>query len=557
MDINTIHLGACEDVLKTFPDAFFDSIITDPPYGLGTREPTAEDIEHYLKGQSIDTGGDFMGKEWSMPSVTMWKECYRVLKPGGYLLAMAGTRTWDIMSIGIRAAGFVNRETISSLFGSPCLQWLHGQGFPKSLNIAKELRKRAKKEPARAEVLLALADKYEGWGTALKPAWEPILMFRKPFEGTVVEQVELTGTGGINIDGTRVKHSDPEDFEKHKAHVDRIKAEGGIWAASWKNSSDLAGASEVTEAGRWPANVVVSHLPSCVPSGTRKVKASGTSTHFHEAYEGESATGFLRGVSHPGNQHGDPDGTETVTDYECAPGCPVLAVDMQSAAMGMHSAGNKRPMNHQIGNRVYQGGWTPISNNPDYYADRGGASRFFAQFMPDAPFLYTGKASKREKNAGIVSTKLSTKKGERLVVLKPDVTPEETQLLVDELDADDLDPRIPRPECDVPEVLLTLFVPIKQEDNNHPTVKPVSLMAWLAKMVTPKEGVILDPYMGSGTTCVGALEANCNYVGIEKDPLYMKLADKRLKLLTEVSLATRHTTDNVDAVFANIDENDN
>ena len=134
MELNQILLGACEDLLKTFPDNFFDSIVTDPPYGLGTREPTAEDIRAYLEGGSLDTGGDFMGKEWEIPSVAVWRECYRVLKPGGYILSFGSTRTWDIMSVGIRAAGFTNRDTISSAFRSPALMWMHGQGFPKSLH---------------------------------------------------------------------------------------------------------------------------------------------------------------------------------------------------------------------------------------------------------------------------------------------------------------------------------------------------------------------------------------------------------------------------------------
>ena len=107
---NKILHGDCLEVLRTLPDACVDAVVTDPPYGLGNREPTGEDIQRYLDGERLDTGGDFMGKEWDIPPVAVWKECLRVLKPGGYVLAFAGTRTWDIMSIGIRAAGFENRR---------------------------------------------------------------------------------------------------------------------------------------------------------------------------------------------------------------------------------------------------------------------------------------------------------------------------------------------------------------------------------------------------------------------------------------------------------------
>jgi DNA modification methylase len=555
---NKILFGVCEEVLRTLDDASVDSVVTDPPYGLGTKEPTARDIELYLQGKPLDTGGDFMGKAWEIPSVPTWKECYRVLKPGGYVLSFAGTRTWDIMSVGLRAAGFDNRDTISSLFGSPCFQWLHGQGFPKSTNISKKLLERAKntKDAEEAIRLVKLAQLFHGYGTALKPAWEPILCFRKPLsEPTLADQVVATGTGGINIEGTRIKHASVADFEKHKEQVERIKSEGGSWDGSWKNSSDLAGASDVTTAGRWPSNVVLSHSPECVQVGTRTMDAP-TINRFTDGMKP-----FGDGAGHPFESSGG--GEEEIPVYECAEGCPVKALDEMSGSST--SVASFRGERH--GN-VYGGGKGP--SGPDTFrghADEGGASRFFPQFVPDAPFFYTGKASKKEKNEGLIKGKVSNKKGERMVRLRSDrpLTEEEAERLAnlwtssaspEGVALENYDPKHPMTEMNIPVELRDLFVPSKPEDNDHPTVKPVGLMSWLVSLVTPKGGLVLDPYCGSGTTCVGALDKDCDYIAIEKDALYLKIATRRLERLTEKTVEKRNLTTAMDALFANVGDED-
>ena len=224
------------------------------------------------------------------------------VRRNGKAVWCGNTRTWDLISIGLRAAGFENRDTIAE--DHPGLQWKHGQGFPKSLNIGKSIDKLKgaereivghreggfgnkpgnegggedetalwlNKAPTTKEVrenassvvpitapVTPEASEWEGWGTALKPSWEPILVFRKPVEGTITENVLQHGTGGINIEGTRVKHASPEDFEKHKAMVDRLKEQGGSLGDSWKNSSDLSGANDVKTAGRWPPNALMVH----------------------------------------------------------------------------------------------------------------------------------------------------------------------------------------------------------------------------------------------------------------------------------------------------------
>jgi site-specific DNA-methyltransferase (adenine-specific) len=447
---NVVLLGDCEEVLRSLPDASVDSVVCDPPYGLGTKEPSARDIELYLEGKSLDTGGDFMGKPWEIPSVPTWRECYRVLKPGGYVLSFAGTRTWDIMSVGLRAAGFDNRDTISSLFGSPCLQWIHSQGFPKSTNISKKLLERAKKENQsveEAERLTKLAELFQGYGTALKPSWEPVLCFRKPLaEPTLADQVAATGTGGINIDAARIKHASPEDFEKHREQVERIKTGGGSWDGSWKNSSDLSGASDVSTAGRWPPNVLLTHSPDCKQVGVRTMDAP-TINRFTDGMKP-----FGDGAGHPYESSGG--GEEGIPVYECAEGCPVKTLDEQSEV-------------------------------PAY--DKGVASRFFPQFVPEAPFFYTGKASKKEKNKGhLVGSKVPKRKGERLLRLRDEaLTAEEAGRFLEHWTEaasptgrplEFFDPKYPLAEDDIHEKIRDLFVPAKLEGNEHPCLHPDSLV---------------------------------------------------------------------------------
>ena len=163
---NKLLKGNNIELLKSLEDNSVDSIVTDPPYGLS-----------------------FMNKKWDydVPSVEFWKEVYRVLKPGGHILSFGGTRTYHRMVVNIEDAGFEIRDQI---------MWLYGSGFPKSHNIGKAYDKKIEITKGQSE--------WEGWGTGMKPANEPIVLARKPFKGTVVDNVIEWGTGGINIDGCRV-----------------------------------------------------------------------------------------------------------------------------------------------------------------------------------------------------------------------------------------------------------------------------------------------------------------------------------------------------------------
>ena len=190
-----IRLKCCDclDGLKLLKDNSVDTIITDPPYGLSKQPDIAEVMRHWIAGTNYDhKSAGFMGKSWDsfVPCPDIWKECLRVLKPGGFALVFASTRTSDLMSISLRFAGFEIRDTI---------MWLYGSGFPKSLDISKAIDK----APATPE-----AETWSGYGTALKPACEPIIVAMKPLEGTFAQNALKHGVAGLNIDGGRIGTED-------------------------------------------------------------------------------------------------------------------------------------------------------------------------------------------------------------------------------------------------------------------------------------------------------------------------------------------------------------
>lgn len=192
-----IYHGDCLAVLRTLPDCSVDAVVTDPPYGLA-----------------------FMGKRWDydVPSEEVWRECLRVLKPGGHLLAFAGTRTQHQMAVRIEDAGFEIRDMIA---------WIYGSGFPKSRNLDGE---------------------WQGWGTALKPSLEPITVARKPLIGTVASNVLAHGTGALNIDRCRVA------AEAGRPLVVSDRRDGnGVYRDGLQGSRQVPGG---TDAGRWPANLI-------------------------------------------------------------------------------------------------------------------------------------------------------------------------------------------------------------------------------------------------------------------------------------------------------------
>jgi len=283
-----VFAGDCAEVLKSLPDNSVDSIVTDPPYGLSntSSDLVSRALVRWVSGERdfIPDGKGFMGKDWDafVPPPAVWDECLRVLKPGGHLLAFFGSRTMDLGQLAIRLSGFEIRDNIA---------WMYGSGFPKSLDVSKAIDKaagskrevigkksrhigraswgiddggwqdasKADENGVRTFDLTAPstpeAQQWQGWGTALKPAFEPIVVARKPIEGTVAANVLEWGTGGLNIDGSRIgtetRENSPASYAQDSAT--RGKSNGGH--SGGFNYSSEAQATTVT--GRWPANVIL------------------------------------------------------------------------------------------------------------------------------------------------------------------------------------------------------------------------------------------------------------------------------------------------------------
>jgi DNA modification methylase len=263
--------GDCREVLKGLPDNSVDSIVTDPPYELG-----------------------FMGKKWDNSGiaydVTVWAECLRVLKPGGHLLAFGGSRTWHRLAVAVEDAGFEIRDNIA---------WIYGSGFPKSLDVSKAIDKRAGAErevvgsqmaaiapgsgnyvggnrvqvPLMGNPITSEAKAWDGWGTALKPAHEPIVVGRKPLVGTVAENVLVWGVGGLNIDGSRIGIFNDGAARSNTPGSGRMKS-GETPIGTFQRSNPSGALNE--NQGRWPANVIFDEVTAGLLDEQSGVSRSGS-----------------------------------------------------------------------------------------------------------------------------------------------------------------------------------------------------------------------------------------------------------------------------------------
>jgi site-specific DNA-methyltransferase (adenine-specific) len=497
-----VEQGDALEVLRGMPSDSVDAIVCDPPAG----------ISFMGKAWDSDKGGAMRWIRWL---AKVMREARRVLKPGGHALVWALPRTSHWTGMALQLAGFEIRDRVSHLFGS---------GFPKSLDVSKGIDKLAGAEreiagesrrhgsnatsypkvpgawtpedygatkpqvakPPITAPATPSAEQWDGWGTALKPACEDWWLCRKPFRGSVVKTVLENGTGAINIDGCRVPHANAADLEAHAAGVAAIKERGGVMDNSWKNSSDLSGAADVTPLGRWPAHVLLSHAPGCERVGVRKVKAS-TPWGKNDRPPLFTAGEYVSPIS-----YGDGDGFETVENWRCAEGCPVAELDGQSGELtsGAHRAdGASRAMGY--------GGIANPKARPNIAADTGGASRYFTTF---APFLYTPKADKTEREKGCEY--LPKKTGGELCAREDGTAG---------LDS----PRAGAGRRG-------------GRRNHHPTVKPTDLMRWLVRLITPPGGVVLDMFAGSGSTGVACSAEGFRFIGIELDPAYAEIARARI-----------------------------
>jgi site-specific DNA-methyltransferase (adenine-specific) len=577
--IHIVLHGDSRLLLKTLLDDSIDSLVTDPPAGIAfmAKEWDDPDAWKYPVSQHGFTDG---GERVPAPAIASsrnpncrtckrhkrgWKdtpgctcehpdfdqldqrladrdsfivflreilfEAFRVLKPGAHGVVWAIPRTSHWTATAIEEAGFEIRD---------CIYHVFGQGFPKSLNVGKAIDKMAGAErevvgpyttPEGGQELSTYnnwqdeklrdgtqdrrvpmvtkpstedAQKWDGWGTSLKPAVECWWLVRKPIERqNVASQVLDTGTGAINIGATRVGGEDTRRLQY---------TANGIKQATCADDGQEAPIVEPTvvgsPAGRWPSNLVLSHSPGCVRVGSTTVKAP-TINRFDDGMKP-----FGDGAGHPFTSSGG--GTEERAVYECQPGCPVAAMDQQSGAR--RSAGDY-PTSYSDSGGFTHGDIGKGVQGP-LYDDKGGASRFFQTFEPqyDVPFFYTGKASKRDKNAGLEDM------------------PERAQHeLAEQTSSTQSNRRCrtcgqvkfgqPHCECKTPEWEETVG---SKSANHHPTVKSQDLMQYLVRLVTPPGGIVLDPFAGSGSTLVAAVTEGMQFIGIEREDDYVKIAQRRV-----------------------------
>jgi len=440
-----IKLGDCVEKMRLLDENSVDSVVCDPPYGLK------------FMGKEFDNIGEAAAqREWHK---TWAIEALRVLKPGGHMLAFGGSRTYHHLASAIEEAGFEIRDQI---------MWIYGSGFPKSTNITKTLDKNG-----------IDGSEYEGYGTALKPAHEPIVLARKPFKGATYKNVLEHGTGALNIDGCRVAGTKPV----------MVRTETVVAAnAMAGESTGATSTGETTTEGRWPANLILGHNEDCELVGTTEGEGYSINTFDNGAKPFGDAVGEDYSTSKK---------TEVIEEWECTEGCAIKILDDQtgvskSPSTYVRKEGSKQNIGHTPGS---EGGNQTVSLN---YGDSGGASRFF----------YSTKANKKEKNAGLTKevendrfqTRECTQCGKNV-------------------------PYVGSCGCPDAEIIMVASKPTK---NVHPTVKPIDLMRYLVRLVTPRGGTTLDPFLGSGSTGIAAHLEGFNFIGIEKDEEYLELAKERI-----------------------------
>ncbi len=421
-----------------------------------------------------------------VPTLEQWVELKRLL---GFASDMDGEITRLNMRKGRPGDAWASRMVV----GSRVHARSGGEDFakvPGSRAVSRE-----------EDLTLAATEQAEawlGWGTALKPAHEPIIVARKPLAGTIAANVLTHGTGALNIDACRIgttKCVPGSVSQRPNAAV----------YGTYRGETGTEGGHD-PNLGRWPANVVLSHSEDCVEIGTRRVKPIGATARTAEHGKGRILNNGGKGKAHPGFR--DSDGTEAVPLWACVPGCAVRALDGQSGDRSSPWIGNSG--HGAKGGQMFGGNEQKIEVKPEY-RDSGGASRFF----------YCAKASRAERNAG-----LAARTGEGRAGMNEGLCTRECNAC----GSRGKKHGEPWPTCGHDDWAWRDPAGSATADvrNNHPTVKPLDLMRWLVRLVCPPGGLILDPFAGSGTTgCAAALEGfRC--VGIERDESYAEIARARI-----------------------------
>lgn len=472
-----LYQGDSLQMLEVIKPKSIDAIITDPPYELG-----------------------FMSKKWDSSGIAfntkLWKNCYEVLKPGGYLLAFGGTRTFHRIACAIEDAGFEIRDTI---------MWLYGSGFPKSLNLGKALdrkngvdniqhkgewnfqhgnmeefwkRKKEYKKEEDKPLETEIAKQWQGWGTCLKPAYEPIIVARKPFKGSLVDNVIEYGVGGINIDECRIYNNETitsHDTQKgtFAGKTQTMPSFKGKNKLSFGQYEDKAERIEYTQhEGRFPSNVILTY----------------DDNDYDEVCGGMPYTASVASEA----------------NWEKSNCDSVVSFTTTERKSGVH------------------------------FGDEGSAARYF----------YCAKASKKDRDEGLKSFE--------------EISPmEQTGRKEHSLGLEYIDEK--------GQLHQNPYAGTKSYKKNiHPTVKPMELMQYLVRLVSPKNAIILDPFNGSGSTGKAIMyenrerEANYKYIGIELTEDYLPISKARIdeamtqELAKEIKLNDKETAKQQD-IFDFID----
>jgi len=566
-----IKHGDCLEVMRGMADNSVDAIVTDPPYGLS-----------------------FMGKKWDydVPEQAIWEECLRVLKPGGHLLAFAGTRTQHRMAVRIEDAGFEIRDMIA---------WVYGSGFPKSHSIGKAIDREAGERGAVGKrfvaaggdlpspernyddppLVLEAAKQWQGWGTALKPALEPITMARKPLVGTVAANVLEHGTGAINVDGCRVELETDCRLLKGGTYGGNRGSDKGT--SMFGTNTKGLGYQVPSANGRWPANLihdgseeVLAGFPQS--KGTASGGSPDRNSKSSEAYWGEGGGGFKGGRSTVA--HGD--NGSAARFFSCQKDdFPLLLSD----AKAIFEAWKKSAANTVQGSLSRPRQYADIARDLVRLAEACGA-------VLQGPLLgghfTSATESECEKLCEIVITAIlyieqrswlvsqherHTLLGNLVSIAATNEQTGITTITVSHLTSDgyaesatfgimrantdrgvvasasrftycakaskaDRDEGLDHMAKDVVRVTNTGHTgnpsarngerTFNPRANNHPTVKPTALMRYLCRLVTPPGGTVLDPFMGSGSTGKAAVLEGFEFIGIEREAEYVAIAEARI-----------------------------
>lgn len=501
--------GDNRQILKQFPDNHFDSIVTDPPYGI-----------------------DFLGKDWdaNTGALETYEECLRVLKPGGHILAFSAPRTYHHLAVTLEQAGFEIRDQI---------MWIYSSGFPKSQDVGKSIDRSKNKGtfvktgktkvsggpkenpngplPRTDETIYYpetdKAKQWAGWGTALKPAHEPIALARKPIKTSIAKNVQIHGTGALNIDATRIPYKDLKDMESAGLNWNETGYETGgpRFIGSGEENKKVDKPAEkkkknINQEGRFPSNVIgeitepyqkyfycpkVSRAERHIgfedpgPQTARERDADGNVLNRPAKKAGASATVLVEQfqLDSKGNNHPT---VKPAHEPICLARKPIktsIAKNVEKYGTGALNIDATRvpyasdyDLKHQEdirrGQATADNGTNFFGSGTSQVDDITLQGRFPSNIIGEIEeeyqkYFYCPKVSRKERHTG-------------------------------------------------------------SSENNHPTVKPVALMEYLIKLVTPPNGIVLDPFNGSGSTGMAAVGLGFDYVGIDLDPNYIEISKKRI-----------------------------